>query len=831
MNVDRYLDAEWKDDHMGRQYLHAYRNDGISLKDTPMLMVGIGGSGIDALLTLKAKLESVYHSEKLSKIEYLFIDTDEMPRNAGIKKNDKVILQSADTAILLRERDSLSSILPDEIKEWLHDGIEPLRIMNGAAGIRQAGRLILFLNIQHIYNVLSRKIKRINTEIEAAKSRVPVYIFTGIGGGTGSGMFVDISYLIRHISKNAEMNGVVFMPDVSCMKPGIRNVTKRNIKKNGGAALRELEYLMMMERYRERFEQRYPGEVGLVSETAPIYDYCYLVGARTKNRKDIRSEKEIYQRTAEFVLQEIQEKYTASHSVGSQKSNLVHNRNRKNSFYENYLSLGADAKYIPIDYYYSWWLKDVFDNVVIDIENADSSSLDEIITANFNKWVEDIYNKNKNNLVVKRREIKDATLNNVREKLEKNFILDKMQGNSILQEKDLMKFFLFNMINEELNQTNLEYDYIKDVLNKKAKKYKFLKRKIAMCYIQGFDNVFKTELELLKSDCKSLWEIIKKLQCRCRKYEGLMQEDIFLFKKEDFEKVRSQEIYNNSLKLASDHIIKDLGQHRNRWVGRLSEHDKYIWLSEYVAELLWDEFQSSECTSLTGLLNSCFDDGSQMKKIHFNHILDSLKEAEVLWPQQSNVKADDAYERIAVAEDANLECWAEDWALSQKEDTVVVRSNILERFAKIIFESGNALHTFDEMNEIETEYLKNKDEAGLHIYGKAPKDWSKLPPPYDDRKWECSDPTVSEKEKDENNQYRELFTNALKNKKIVFDNDQYCFYIKSQNGSKVVTTIGDGDKVAIGDISLRQSGLPDAEYKELAEDMFIRMFSIRDLFK
>ena len=160
--------------------------------------------------------------------------------------------------------------------------------MNGAAGIRQAGRLILFLNFQRIYDALQRKLSKISENYDASKCRPRIYLFAGIGGGTGSGMFIDLSYMMRSI-QNVDLQGVIFMPDVSCLKPNLRETHKKNIQRNGFAALKELDYLMILDRVGESFRQDYPGGIG-VDRNDPVFDLCMLVGAQEDGRTPIGSE-------------------------------------------------------------------------------------------------------------------------------------------------------------------------------------------------------------------------------------------------------------------------------------------------------------------------------------------------------------------------------------------------------------------------------------------------------------------------------------------------------------------------------------------------------------
>ena len=90
----------------------------------------------------------------------------------------------------------------------------------------------------------------------------------------------------------------------------------------------------------------------------PVFDLCMLVGAQKDGREPVGSEQEIFEKTAEYILFEIQEKIF-EFGMLSYKSNLA-NYLPKEPFCERYVAIGAAAAYLPIDYYYGWWLGDVF---------------------------------------------------------------------------------------------------------------------------------------------------------------------------------------------------------------------------------------------------------------------------------------------------------------------------------------------------------------------------------------------------------------------------------------------------------------------------------------
>ena len=99
---DKFVKLEWKDQQDKERHLRAYKGVDVKLDDIPLMFVGVGGTGIDAVLTLKDKIETIYDQSQAGRVEYLLIDTDKVG-SRGIDPEDTIVIQNSDTAMLLRE--------------------------------------------------------------------------------------------------------------------------------------------------------------------------------------------------------------------------------------------------------------------------------------------------------------------------------------------------------------------------------------------------------------------------------------------------------------------------------------------------------------------------------------------------------------------------------------------------------------------------------------------------------------------------------------------------------------------------------------------------------
>lgn len=264
--------------------------------DNPMLVIGLGGTGIDALLRLKYQVNrrftlphdpiSKKRMEKPANIEFLAFETNEgdrtkVYRGIGLDPlTELVLLSNPEVGSLLQNRSNLEPFITD----WLSPELSVKDGINGASGIRQAGRLLLFTKIQPVVQAIEKKIKSLSV---GTNKKLLVFLLTGISGGTGSGCFLDIAYIVRGLIERdsgdsgvdkVNMLGYIFMPDVNLSNNSLDNHTREYVKKNGYAALKELDYWMNAGERNDRFRQQY-GNILKVQSPMPPFNYAHLISA------------------------------------------------------------------------------------------------------------------------------------------------------------------------------------------------------------------------------------------------------------------------------------------------------------------------------------------------------------------------------------------------------------------------------------------------------------------------------------------------------------------------------------------------------------------------
>ena len=204
-------------------------------------------------------------------------------RSGGAKLSERdgefVRMEAPNIATYLSS--AFRSQVPNYVSEWLDFNIDPtINGSDGAGGVRQCGRLLMFQNVDRIRESIASAIRNMTAGQEVI--RLNIYVMAGVGGGTGSGTYLDLAYIARDVAEGILPNkvtsyGYIFMPDVNLSRP-LSEETKTYIRRNGYAALRELDYVMNMHADGGRFTQRYSNTYVIDTERAP-FNYVHLVSA------------------------------------------------------------------------------------------------------------------------------------------------------------------------------------------------------------------------------------------------------------------------------------------------------------------------------------------------------------------------------------------------------------------------------------------------------------------------------------------------------------------------------------------------------------------------
>jgi eukaryotic-like serine/threonine-protein kinase len=253
----------------------------------PALLIGVGGTGRTVLRALRQIFLDRFGRASLPHLRWLYVDTDPagiVAARAGpaatALTNDEMLLMQIRRPSHYLNRD----VLPPT-ESWLSQE-ELFRISrNGTTeGVRAIGRLAL---CDH-YHVLRHRLRvgletllkperiaeadRI-TQLGVRSTMPRVYLATSLVGGTGSGMFVDMAYLVRREARelrveNLPVIGLLGTPEFSSKEPALLPLL------NSKAALTEVHHFSRSKvTYQARFDTR---EAAVTDANGPFARSCLI---------------------------------------------------------------------------------------------------------------------------------------------------------------------------------------------------------------------------------------------------------------------------------------------------------------------------------------------------------------------------------------------------------------------------------------------------------------------------------------------------------------------------------------------------------------------------
>lgn len=220
-------------------------------KERSVLFVGLGGLGCKTINAIK----KVYNSdfEPAENVRFLAVDTCTADQerisitNVEGSLTDDELFQIFDDASI-----GLLIAPPPEITNWVGNLTPGPLDGTGAQGVRQIGRVMLCGTQKYIElrNRISSKID----EIHSTSTPINVVLVAGVSGGTGSGTFIDVAYMIRDILTSRRTDnedevtfwGAFYTPNVQKSIPEISASSAKwgALCRNGYAAFKELDYFM-----------------------------------------------------------------------------------------------------------------------------------------------------------------------------------------------------------------------------------------------------------------------------------------------------------------------------------------------------------------------------------------------------------------------------------------------------------------------------------------------------------------------------------------------------------------------------------------------------------
>ncbi|MGF1580502.1 MAG: tubulin-like doman-containing protein [Gemmataceae bacterium] len=277
-------------------------SDGVLM---PTLVIGLGSLGQKALQEYRGQMLDVYGGlSHLPHLRFLYLDADSENLKRSTKGDRAALLQTETFYVgLHRVSHYLKPGAKGDLEKWLPPKMLYRIPRTGVPdGWRALGRLAFIDNYRALVRRLEAELQgcldpealklashRTSLGIRSALPRV--YVITSLGGGTGSGMFIDLGYVVQSILRRLgvprpDVVGMFLLPSQNTS----RQTQTTPAQPNSLAALTELQHFSHPENTFSAFYDKRDETLqnGMLIDTGPPYQRAVLLpldqGSARKSR-------------------------------------------------------------------------------------------------------------------------------------------------------------------------------------------------------------------------------------------------------------------------------------------------------------------------------------------------------------------------------------------------------------------------------------------------------------------------------------------------------------------------------------------------------------------
>ena len=217
------------------------------------LYVGLGGTGMNALLHTKKMFTDTY-GEVPPMIGFLGIDTDKgafAKTLLSTKGQEIVLAPNEQYSIQVASAKAIFNVDPESFS-WLPEkNLFALgAITHGAGQIRTTGRFAFTVEYSKIVNQVRSALDKItnakiidDSRYQLIDNETEIHMVFSVCGGTGSGTFLNMAYLLRQVAPQCKLMGYAVLPGIfKAMIPSAAATAR--VAPNAYGSIYDLDYLM-----------------------------------------------------------------------------------------------------------------------------------------------------------------------------------------------------------------------------------------------------------------------------------------------------------------------------------------------------------------------------------------------------------------------------------------------------------------------------------------------------------------------------------------------------------------------------------------------------------
>ncbi|HEY9776281.1 MAG TPA: tubulin-like doman-containing protein [Planktothrix sp.] len=375
----------------------------MAIKTIPSLVIGLGGTGKRALTHLKRRIYDTYGRADLPWIRLLSIDTDSATVNnppiisqrtgesISLGTSEMRIIDQSDTPQVISNLDAPEN---RHILDWYPDPemkVDFPKAARGSGQVRMFGRIGLYKgeNLHTTYRWLQQAAHDVSdpaayedfANFNVDQNLQFVYIICSICGGTGSGMFLDVAYMLRKIvgvdPSTRRFIGMFVMPEV--YEPVVENQHIKRIYANAYAALREVDYLTNSPKRSYQIRGKDHTFVDFPKDVTP-FDFLFLFSNKNKRGavisqrqvsgdKPVAADDRVSQYMSETIMTDVLSPLTErSESILSNIFSSMTEPEQVDDriFYKSWSAVGVASVKVPSVAYFQDMLEARMTNAVVD---------------------------------------------------------------------------------------------------------------------------------------------------------------------------------------------------------------------------------------------------------------------------------------------------------------------------------------------------------------------------------------------------------------------------------------------------------------------------------
>lgn len=195
----------------------------------PTILIGIGSGGLRSIEAAWKLSQEIPAACERPLVEYIYLETD--------GSNKAISSEIVSCPLTLDDINASKAAVENDVSAttaWVHNQNFSSNVMNGAGGSPVVGRMTIWdrNNRQFFQNALNNAVRRLN---QVSLEKPVVYVVGSFGGGTGSGTFLDIAYIVRdQLANQVELQGLFMIPNAG--------IGDRVIYSNTVCCIKELEF-------------------------------------------------------------------------------------------------------------------------------------------------------------------------------------------------------------------------------------------------------------------------------------------------------------------------------------------------------------------------------------------------------------------------------------------------------------------------------------------------------------------------------------------------------------------------------------------------------------